>query len=139
MCQTKQKPAKRTQGMNWITKKKRLAIYMRDGMACVWCGNTLEDGSILSLDHVVPYSKGGTNHESNLVCSCKKCNSSRGDRSMPEFARATAGYINHDVDANDIIKDIRNRTRRTLKPYLVEAANLLDRRPTWQSALESAQ
>lgn len=33
---------KRTQGMNWIRKDKRLAIYMRDGMACVYCGLTLD-------------------------------------------------------------------------------------------------
>lgn len=26
------------QGMNWIRQDKRLAIYLRDGLACVWCG-----------------------------------------------------------------------------------------------------
>ena len=68
------------QGMNWITQKKRLAIYLRDGLACAYCGASVETGAQLSLDHLIPHSEGGTNHESNLVTCCSRCNSSRGAR-----------------------------------------------------------
>src|SRR3990167_4136458 len=87
------------QGMNWIRQEKRLAIYLRDGMSCAWCGHSVEEGASLSLDHLAPHSKGGSNHESNLVTSCERCNKSRGARSVKAFAVAVAEYINHGVSA----------------------------------------
>ena len=76
------------QGMNWITKHKRLAIYMRDGLACCYCAEGIEEGAKLTLDHVVPHSKGGSNDARNLVTACHRCNSNRGDRSITTFAAA---------------------------------------------------
>ena len=59
------------QGMNWIRQEKRLAIYLRDGMSCAYCGASVEGGAQLSLDHVKPHSRGGSNAAANLVtCSC---------------------------------------------------------------------
>jgi hypothetical protein len=49
------------QGMNWIRQEKRLAIYLRDGLACCWCGFTVEDGVRFTLDHIVPRQMGGGN------------------------------------------------------------------------------
>ena len=46
-------------GMNWIRKEKRLSIYLRDGLACVWCGQAVEDGIKLTLDHLIPHSPRG--------------------------------------------------------------------------------
>ena len=40
------------QGMNWIRQDKRLAIYLRDGLACAWCGNGVENGAKLPLEGV---------------------------------------------------------------------------------------
>ena len=34
---------KRTHGMNWLPKARRLAIYLRDGLACAYCGASVED------------------------------------------------------------------------------------------------
>lgn len=34
----------------------------------------------LTVDHVIPLSKGGTNHRSNLAILCRPCNSAKGDR-----------------------------------------------------------
>jgi CRISPR/Cas system Type II protein with McrA/HNH and RuvC-like nuclease domain len=129
----KEKPAKgaRAQkwlGMNWITQQKRLAIYLRDGCACAYCGSTMEDGNSLSLDHIVPHSKGGTNHESNLVTCCSRCNSSRGNRSMPSFARAVASYVNHGTNAADIISHVRKCAKRSLTTPKAEAKILIARR-----------
>jgi hypothetical protein len=126
------------QGMNWIRKDARLAIYLRDGMACMWCGASLEDGAQLSLDHVTPHSKGGKNTASNLVCSCSRCNSSRGNRPAGEFAEAVAGYINHGVTAEKIIYEIKAHTATNIKPYREEAKAIIARRPDWQSALTAA-
>ena len=80
------KTERKWNGMNWCRPSTRLAIYLRDGLACAWCGFALEDGAQLSLDHCKPHSKGGDNDPANLVTACKKCNSSRQDRPMKQFA-----------------------------------------------------
>jgi hypothetical protein len=102
------------QGMNWIRQEKRLAIYLRDGCACAWCGSSVEQGAQLTLDHLVPHAKGGSNDETNLVTACQRCNSSRGMRSLPKFAAAVAAYVNHGVTAVEILSHVRACARRPL-------------------------
>jgi len=89
-------------GMNWIRQEKRLAIYLRDGMACAYCGTAVEAGIQLNLDHIKPVERGGTNEAENLVTCCERCNKSKGTRSMWAFCQAVAQYINHGLDANQI-------------------------------------
>ncbi len=101
----------KNQGMNWIRPERRLGIYLRDGMACVYCESTIEDGERLTLDHVMPYSKGGDNSNGNLVTSCNRCNASRGNRSVASFCKTVAAYLNHGIKAIDILSHV-NRTRR---------------------------
>jgi hypothetical protein len=102
------------QGMNWIRQERRLAIYLRDGLACVYCGAAVEDGTILTLDHVIPHSLGGSNAATNLVTCCHRCNSSRGNRSLPAFARAVAHYLNHGVTPKTITSHVETCTGRAL-------------------------
>ena len=77
------------QGMNWIRKDKRLAIYFRDHGRCVYC----ERSGKLTLDHLQPVSKGGRNHTSNLVTACLACNSARGDKPWREYAQRWPGAV----------------------------------------------
>ena len=77
-------------GMNWIRQEKRLAIYIRDNFVCQHCHRDLRtidkgNGLRIELDHIVPVSKGGTNHQSNLFTSCSQCNNSRGDKEIDVF------------------------------------------------------
>jgi 5-methylcytosine-specific restriction endonuclease McrA len=74
-----------THGSKWIRPEKRLAIYARDGFACVCCGATAEEGVMLSLDHVLPRELGGTHHETNLVTMCVPCNSTKRDATNRRF------------------------------------------------------
>lgn len=126
------------QGMNWIAKDKRLAIYIRDGMACAYCGSGLEEGAQLTLDHLTPRSQGGTHSETNLVTCCQKCNSVRGDRDLVEFVQAAATYINHGVTAEMIINGISQLTARNLTTYRNMAKEILANRPNWKLALAEA-
>lgn len=49
---------------------------------CVWCKRPLTFES-MTLEHLVPKSKGGTDNLDNLAPACRKCNSSRGNRRTP--------------------------------------------------------
>jgi CRISPR/Cas system Type II protein with McrA/HNH and RuvC-like nuclease domain len=60
----------------------RNRIYKRDNYECVYCGSHRN----LTLDHVIPKSRGGKNDWTNLVTSCFKCNLKKADKT-PEEAR----------------------------------------------------
>lgn len=76
------------QGSKWIRAERRLGIYIRDGFTCMYCGRDLKNAPAadVTLDHLIACSKGGTNENTNLVCACRSCNSSRGDRDLETFA-----------------------------------------------------
>jgi hypothetical protein len=126
-------------GMNWIRQEKRLAIYLRDGLACIYCGAAVEDGTQLTLDHVKPVSKGGTNKEGNLVTACLKCNTSRGVRTVTAFCKAVAEYVNHEIKAEDIQAGVKRNTSRKLGKYMVEAKELISRRGSAAKVLAEKQ
>jgi hypothetical protein len=70
---------------HWITEARRWAIWARDGLACVYCGVSLEEGARLTLDHVRPRSHGGSHASTNLVTACVHCNSVRAATSIQVF------------------------------------------------------
>lgn len=126
-------------GMNWLRQDKRLAIYLRDGLACMWCGQAVEDGAMLTVDHVKPASEGGSNSERNLITACTRCNFSRGNRKIDDFAGAVAGYLNHGVEPDAILASIRSNTRMSLKPYRDEAKRMIARRGSAAKVLATLQ
>ena len=54
-------------------------IFIRDEFTCAYC-HKRKAGKELSIDHIVPRSKGGPNSWENCVTSCKKCNHYKADR-----------------------------------------------------------
>ena len=64
-------------------KFSRHNIYLRDGNRCQYCGHKFAS-SDLSLDHVIPLSRGGTSAWENVVCACLKCNVRKGNRTPAE-------------------------------------------------------
>ena len=80
----------------WIRTDKRLAIYLRDQFTCIYCLRNLHgaDPQDITLDHIQCQSDGGSNHESNLVTSCRSCNCSRQDKPLARFAgKETRSHI----------------------------------------------
>jgi len=86
----------------------RTNIFKRDGSICQYCGSP----DNLTLDHVIPKSRGGSSNWDNLITACKTCNSKKGDY-IPEeismipfrrpfkpsflmFLRDFSGNIQHD-------------------------------------------
>ena len=52
--------------------------------ACYYCANKLEALQV-TMDHVVPLSKGGKSTKSNIVVCCKPCNSKKKHMTAVEF------------------------------------------------------
>lgn len=75
-------------GSRWLPAWKRLAIYIRDGFVCQYCGTDLRNSPAanVTLDHLTCRTHGGSNEPSNLITACRSCNSSRGARSIEDFA-----------------------------------------------------
>ena len=65
-------------------KFNRRNIYARDRNHCQYCGKKYPT-SELSLDHIVPKSRGGGASWTNIVCACVRCNVRKGGR-LPEEA-----------------------------------------------------
>lgn len=61
-----------------VTKNLRAVVYKRDGRRCRYCGRDCSPTE-LSLDHVVPLSRGGKSTLANLVTACRGCNRTRGN------------------------------------------------------------
>jgi 5-methylcytosine-specific restriction endonuclease McrA len=61
----------------------RRNIFLRDNYSCMYCKKQL-DTHELSVDHIVPKSRGGKETWDNLVTACKPCNCLKGDRTPEE-------------------------------------------------------
>jgi 5-methylcytosine-specific restriction endonuclease McrA len=61
----------------------RRNIFTRDGNRCQYCGRKFVT-SELSLDHVLPRSRGGQTAWENVVCACAACNVKKGGRTPEE-------------------------------------------------------
>jgi 5-methylcytosine-specific restriction endonuclease McrA len=62
-------------------KLTRREIFTRDGYTCLYCGTF---GGDLTIDHVVPRSKGGEHTWDNVVTACRACNHRKGGKTLQE-------------------------------------------------------
>jgi 5-methylcytosine-specific restriction endonuclease McrA len=67
------------------TGMKRLRVYIRDKYRCQYCGDK-KNPSELTLDHILPRSRGGDNSPVNIVTACISCNNRKANRT-PDEAR----------------------------------------------------
>lgn len=75
-------------GSKWIPPVRRLAIYLRDGFVCQYCGTDLHESPAreVTLDHLAPQCRGGTHHARNLITACLSCNSRRQHTPWRQYA-----------------------------------------------------
>jgi len=64
-------------------KLNRHNLFARDGFRCQYCGKKFKS-SDLTLDHVIPKSRGGKLEWHNLVCACVACNTRKSARTPRE-------------------------------------------------------
>jgi 5-methylcytosine-specific restriction endonuclease McrA len=101
----------------------RRNLLARDHHRCQYCGRALPH-SQLSIDHVVPRSRGGETSWANAVCACMECNTHKGDRT-PQEARMrllrTPAAPQHNPWLAVKLRNPRYASWRTFLPHLAEA------------------
>lgn len=61
-------------------KPTKVGIYRRDGYTCQYCGSTRS----LTIDHLIPKSRGGTDCWENLTLACGPCNVKKGNKLLQQ-------------------------------------------------------
>ena len=62
---------------------RRTTMFLRDNWTCQFCGKKITQ-SLLTVDHVVPRSKGGKTSWKNCVAACKPCNKRKANKTIEE-------------------------------------------------------
>jgi len=91
----------------------RRAVLARDQHRCQYCGSS----SHLTIDHIVPRSRGGGSTWDNIVTSCAPCNSRKGDR-LPSEANMSLRSKPRQPDPLAFIFMAVNEIHRSWKRYL---------------------
>jgi 5-methylcytosine-specific restriction endonuclease McrA len=92
----------------------RQNIFKRDGHKCVYCGSR----DNLTMDHVIPRSKGGRDSWHNLVSACQKCNTEKGDRT-PEEAGMPMSHKPFRPSFIMYLREFSGKVADDWKPYLL--------------------
>ena len=64
-------------------KLSNLALFARDNFSCMYCGRKHER-DMLTRDHILPMSRGGTDDWENVVAACRRCNQFKSNRRPEE-------------------------------------------------------
>ncbi len=91
----------------------RKNVLRRDGTRCQYCGTREQ----LTVDHVLPKSRGGKDVWKNLVAACIRCNNRKGNRT-PEEAEMLLRRQPFRPSHVMFIRDYVGRLEETWKPYL---------------------
>ena len=91
----------------------RKNVLRRDRFRCQYCGSR----DRLTVDHVLPKSRGGRDTWENLVAACTPCNNRKGSRT-PDEARMTLARKPFRPNHVMFIRDFMGSLDETWKPYL---------------------
>lgn len=64
----------------------RNLLFKRDRYICAYCNQYIKDDKQLTVDHIVPISKGGAIYSwSNLITACMSCNNQKGNNLLEQI------------------------------------------------------
>ncbi|MGE3680702.1 MAG: HNH endonuclease [Bdellovibrionales bacterium] len=96
----------------------RQNIFLRDGHICQYCCQKFSEKK-LTVDHVIPLSKGGRHEWTNVVTACSECNNRKGDKTLERAnlrlltrPQKPSWLPNRDLEVED------NRLPQSWRPYL---------------------
>ncbi|MCX7930160.1 MAG: HNH endonuclease [Chlorobi bacterium] len=92
----------------------RRNILRRDGFSCQYCGTR---SAPLTIDHVVPRSRGGNDTWENLVTACVPCNNRKGNRT-PEEASMRLRNIPRKPSHIVFLRNFMGSVEMEWRPYL---------------------
>ena len=87
---------------------RRTRIYMRDKFRCQYCGEK-KAASELTLDHILPRSRGGDNSPVNIVTACVPCNNRKGSR-LADEAGMFPSHSPHEPNYVELVWAVRRIT-----------------------------
>ena len=67
--------------ITWSTSIREYIKERENANQCIYCGRE----KVLSVEHILPRSRGGPDSPDNAVFVCRECNSSKGDRRLYEW------------------------------------------------------
>jgi 5-methylcytosine-specific restriction endonuclease McrA len=74
-------------------------LFARDRHICAYCGGHFPELE-LTVEHILPVSRGGRHEWTNVVTACRSCNTRKGNR-RPEEARMPLLYVPYAVCRNE--------------------------------------
>jgi len=74
-------------------------LFVRDRHVCAYCGDHLHE-SELTVEHILPVSRGGRHEWTNVVTACRSCNTRKGNR-RPEEANMPLLYVPYAVSRSE--------------------------------------
>lgn len=77
-------------------RKWRQSIHEKWNHQCAYCGSKVN----ITLDHITPKSKGGSDKITNVLCACNNCNKSKGHQKWYDW------YIQQTFFTTDRLSDI---------------------------------
>jgi 5-methylcytosine-specific restriction endonuclease McrA len=88
-------------------------IFKRDSYTCQYCGSPKD----LTMDHVIPKSRGGKTTWDNLITACKRCNAKKGDVT-PRDAGLSLNYKPFRPSYIMFLREFSGYNYEEWKPYL---------------------
>ncbi|MDX2195072.1 MAG: HNH endonuclease [Cytophagales bacterium] len=104
----------------------RQNIFKRDGHKCMYCGSTHN----LTIDHVMPRSRGGASSWDNLATACRNCNARKGDFT-PEEAKMPLRQKPYKPSFLIFLRDFSGNIDEQWYPYLGKVSPLLNETKVW--------
>lgn len=80
-AQTERRRIRKLENLEYFISDKELIKLYRS--PCIYCGSTKR----ITLDHIIPISRGGTHGIGNIAAACISCNSSKRDKTITEWRK----------------------------------------------------